>query len=204
MWKREEASKPVKPAPAANITVTGVGGARAAGRAGDRDVVNIGKSVLIKGEVSGSEDLTVEGQVDGQIELKQHVLTVGPHGRIRAQIFAKAVVVLGTVVGNIKASDKVSIRDTGAVEGDIVAPRVAIAEGARFRGRIDMQRSVRPKDGDKPGLEAAPQNPTQPQPHATSAGKRPASAAGADEKRGPEAAHHRHHRERLCSQRVRS
>ncbi len=173
MWKREEASKPVNPTPAANITATGVGGARAASRAGARDVVNIGKSVLIKGELSGSEDLTIEGQVEGQIELKQHVLTVGPRGRIRAQIFAKVVVVLGEVVGNIKASDKVSIRDTGAVEGDIFAPRVAIAEGARFRGKIDMQRGVRPKGEGKPGSEAKPQEQTQPQ--ATAAAKAPAS-----------------------------
>ena len=174
MWKREEAVKPVNPAPAADITATGVGGVRAAGRAGDRDVVNIGKSVLIKGELSGSEDLTVEGQVEGRIELEQHVLTVGPHGRIRAQIFAKVVVVLGEVVGNIKASDKVWIRDTGAVEGDIVAPRVAIAEGARFRGKIDMQRGVRPKGEEKPGSAAKPQDQTQPQ--ATAAAKAPASA----------------------------
>jgi len=173
MWKREEASKPVNPAPAANFTATGVGGARAAGRVGDSDVVNIGKSVLIKGELSGSEDLTIEGQVEGQIELKQHVLTVGPHGRIRAQIFAKAVVVLGAVVGNIKASDKVSIRDNGTVEGDIVAPRVAIAEGARFRGKIDMLRGVRPKGEEKPGSKAKPQEQTQP--HATAAAKAPAS-----------------------------
>ena len=173
MWKREEASKPVKPAPAANITVTGVGGALAAGRADDRDVVNIGKSVLIKGELSGSKDLIVEGQVEGQIELTQHVLTVGPHGRIKAQISAKAVVVLGTVVGNITASDKVSIRDTGTVEGDIFAPRVAIAEGARFCGKIDMHRAVRPKDKEERRPEAAPQK----QPQATAAPKAPASAA---------------------------
>ena len=174
MWKREEASKPVNPAPAANITATGVGGARAAGLVGDRDVVNIGKSVLIKGELSGSEDLTIEGQVEGQIELKQHVLTIGPHGRIRAQIFGKVVVVLGEVVGNIKASDKVSIRDAGTVEGDIFAPRVAIAEGARFRGKIDMQRGVRPQGEGKPGSEAKPQEQTQPK--ATAAAEAPASA----------------------------
>jgi cytoskeletal protein CcmA (bactofilin family) len=173
MWKREEASKPVNPAPAANITATGVGGERAAGRVSDRDVANIGKSVLIKGELSGSEDLTIEGQVEGQIELKQHVLTIGQHGRIRAQIFAKAVVVLGEVVGNIKASDKVSIRDTGAVEGDILAPRVAIAEGARFRGKIDMQGGARPTGDEKPGSAARPQKQTQPQ--ATAAAKAPAS-----------------------------
>ena len=174
MWKREEASKPVNPAPAADITATGVGGARAASRLGERAVVNIGKSVLIKGELSGSEDLTIEGQVEGQIELKQHILTVGPHGRVRGQIFAKVVVVLGEVVGNIKASDKVSIRETGALEGDIVAPRVAIAEGARFRGKIDMQRGVRPKGEEKPG--AAPPSQKQTQPEATAAAKARAPA----------------------------
>ena len=174
MWKREEALKPVNPAPVADITATDVGGVRAAGRAGDLDVVNIGKSVLIKGELSGSEDLTVEGQVEGRIELEQHVLTVGPHGRIRAQIFAKVVVVLGEVLGNIKASDKVWIRETGAVEGDIFAPRVAIAEGARFRGKIDMRSGVRPKGKEKPGSVAKPQDQTQPQ--ATAAAKAPASA----------------------------
>jgi cytoskeletal protein CcmA (bactofilin family) len=105
-----------------------------------KDVVNIGKSVVIKGELNGSEDLTVEGHVDGQIELKQHVLTIGPNGRIKAEVFAKAVVVLGEVVGNITASEKVDIRDNGKVDGNIVAPRVAIAEGAHFRGSVDMQR----------------------------------------------------------------
>ncbi len=129
---------------------------------------------MIKGELSGSEDLTIEGQVEGQIELKQHILTVGPHGRIRAQIFAKVVVVLGEVVGNIKASEKVAIRDNGAVEGDIVAPRVAIAEGARFRGKIDMQRGVRAKGDEKPGSQAKPQDQTQPQ--VTGAAKTSASA----------------------------
>jgi cytoskeletal protein CcmA (bactofilin family) len=80
----------------------------------ERDVVNIGKSVVIKGELNGSEDLVIEGQVEGKIELRQHVLTIGPNGKIRAQIFAKSV----------------------------VSPRVAIAEGAHFRGSIDMQRAA--------------------------------------------------------------
>jgi cytoskeletal protein CcmA (bactofilin family) len=174
MWKREEASKPVVPVPVADITATGVGGARTVGRAGDRDVVKIGKAVVIKGELSGSEDLTVDGQVDGQIELKQSVLTIGQNGRIRAEILAKGVVVLGEVVGNIKASDMVSIRDTGAVEGDIISPRIAIAEGARFRGKIDMQRGAKPKGEQQPGSEAKSQE--QPQQQATMAAKAPASA----------------------------
>ena len=105
-----------------------------------KDIVNIGKSVVIKGELNGSEDLTIEGHVEGTIQLKEHVLTIGPNGRIKAQVFAKAVIVLGEVTGNVTASDKVDIRDNGSVDGDIVSPRVAIAEGAHFRGSVDMQR----------------------------------------------------------------
>jgi cytoskeletal protein CcmA (bactofilin family) len=117
------------------------------------DNVNIGKSVVIKGELSGSEDLTIEGHVEGRIELKENILTIGPNGKIRAEVFAKAVIVLGEVTGNVNASEKVDIRDNGSVDGDITSPRVAIAEGAHFRGSVDMQRA-----GQKPaaGKPAAP------------------------------------------------
>ena len=108
----------------------------------EKDIVNIGKSVVIKGELNGSEDLTIEGHVEGTIQLKEHVLTIGPNGRIKAQVFAKSVIVLGEVTGNVTASDKVDIRDNGSVDGDIVSPRVAIAEGAHFRGSVDMQRKA--------------------------------------------------------------
>ena len=108
--------------------------------------MNIGKSVIIKGDLSGSEDLTIEGQVEGKIELRQNVLTIGPNGKIKAQVFAKSVIILGEVTGNVTATEKVDIRDNGSVDGDIAAPRVAIAEGAHFRGSIDMQRT-----GAKPG-----------------------------------------------------
>ena len=119
----------------------------------EKDVVNIGKSVVIKGELNGSEDLTIEGHVEGTIQLRDHVLTIGPNGRIKAQVFAKAVIVLGEVMGNVTASDKVDIRDNGSVDGDIVSPRVAIAEGAHFRGSVDMQRkgaTGQPKGEVKP------------------------------------------------------
>ena len=106
----------------------------------ERDIVNIGKSVVIKGELNGSEDLTIEGQVEGTIQLRDHVLTIGPNGQIKAQVFAKSVIVLGEVTGNVTASEKVDIRDNGSVDGDIISPRVAIAEGAHFRGSVDMQR----------------------------------------------------------------
>ncbi|MGQ0735313.1 MAG: bactofilin family protein [Acidobacteriota bacterium] len=117
--------------------------------------MNIGKSVVIKGELSGSEDLTIEGNVEGRIELRENILTIGPNGRIRAEVFAKAVVVLGEVVGNVTASDKVDIRDNGSVDGDIVSPRVAIAEGAHFRGSVDMQRAgAKPAPPKLPGAPA--------------------------------------------------
>ena len=148
MWKRDEASRLTGMGAAGGQERESSGGDAAALRSGSgpasqlgKDVANIGKSVLIKGELSGSEDLTIEGQVEGKIELREHVLTVGPNGKIRAQVFAKVVIVLGKISGNIAATDKVSIRDGGSVEGDIAAPRVGIAEGARFRGSIDMRQA---------------------------------------------------------------
>src|SRR5687767_15735364 len=147
MWKRDESVKPAAPpAPspaAAPSAPAGTGSSASEPRAQlGRDMVNIGKSVVIKGELSGSEDLTIEGQVDGRIDLKGNVLTIGPNGKIKAEIFAKAVVVLGEVTGNVNASEKVDIRDNGSVDGDIASPRVAIAEGAHFRGSVDMQRKA--------------------------------------------------------------
>ena len=121
----------------------------------EKTTVNIGKSVVIKGELSGSEDLTIEGQVDGKIELRQNVLTIGPNGKIKAQVFAKSVVILGEVTGNVTASEKVDIRDNGSVDGDIAAPRVAIAEGAHFRGSVDMQRAGAKPTAAKPAAAPA-------------------------------------------------
>jgi cytoskeletal protein CcmA (bactofilin family) len=133
----------------------------------ERDVVNIGKSVVVKGELSGSEDLTIEGQVEGKIELRDHVLTIGANSKIKAQIFAKAVVVLGQVTGNVTATEKVDIRDNGAVEGDLVSPRVAIAEGAHFRGSIDMQRKAEPaRPATPPAPDVKPASPGVPPPPA--------------------------------------
>ena len=102
--------------------------------------VNIGQSVEIKGTLTGNEDLTIEGMVDGKIMVKDHALTIGANGRIAAEVHAKTVVVVGQVIGNITADDKVDIAPSGSVEGDIRAPRVAIADGAKFKGSIDMDR----------------------------------------------------------------
>jgi cytoskeletal protein CcmA (bactofilin family) len=169
MWKRDEAVRPASgqpttaPQPLAPAQA-GISGSRAteASHHVERDIVNIGKSVVIKGELNGSEDLTIEGHVEGTIQLKEHVLTIGPNGRIKAQVFAKSVIVLGEVTGNVTASDKVDIRDNGSVDGDIISPRVAIAEGAHFRGSVDMQR----KGGAVPQPQPQAGKPVTPQPAA--------------------------------------
>jgi cytoskeletal protein CcmA (bactofilin family) len=162
MWKRDEAVRPAGSQPAPAPPQAGAPGPRPESSLHtEKDIVNIGKSVVIKGELNGSEDLTIEGHVEGTIQLKEHVLTIGPNGRIKAQVFAKAVIVLGEVMGNVTASDKVDIRDNGSVDGDIVAPRVAIAEGAHFRGSVDMQRkgaaAAAPKSEAKPAPAPAAQ-----------------------------------------------
>jgi len=150
MWKRDEAVKPPNgqpftPAAPAYPPVAGQDSQRPNGR----DIANIGKSVVIKGELNGSEDLAVEGNVEGTIELRDNVLTVGVNGHIKAKVFAKSVIVLGTVTGDITASERVDIRDGGSVEGDVVSPRVAIAEGAHFRGSVDMQGGKRVLAGSR-------------------------------------------------------
>jgi cytoskeletal protein CcmA (bactofilin family) len=192
MWKRDEAVKPTVPAgsgstPAPTAVPPAAEAARTHSapsepqRGMERSTVNIGKSVVIKGELSGSEDLTIEGQVDGKIELRQNVLTIGPNGKIKAQVFAKSVVILGEVTGNVTASEKVDIRDNGSVDGDIAAPRVAIAEGAHFRGSIDMQRTGAGAKSDQKAEQkadakpAAATSPSAPAPSSSTSG----AAAGA-------------------------
>ncbi|HUC73730.1 MAG TPA: polymer-forming cytoskeletal protein [Vicinamibacterales bacterium] len=111
--------------------------------------MDLGKSVVIKGELSGSEDLTLCGQMEGSVKLPDHTLTIGPHADIRAEIAAKSVVIMGAVTGNVTAGDKVEIQATGSVTGDIVAPRIAIAEGGGLKGRVEMRRPSAPSAPDK-------------------------------------------------------
>ncbi len=101
--------------------------------------ISIGKSMKIKGKLTGNEDLMIEGRVDGKIFLKGNKLSIGANGRVTAAIRdAKAVVVGGEMVGNIFANDRVEITSTGTMRGDIKAPRVVLADGAQYRGLIDM------------------------------------------------------------------
>ena len=174
MWKRDEAVRPASgqpavPQPPVPVTAGAPSPRPEASHTNmEKDIVNIGKSVVIKGELNGSEDLTIEGHVEGTIQLRDHVLTIGPNGRIKAQVFAKSVIVLGEVTGNVTASDKVDIRDNGSVDGDIVSPRVAIAEGAHFRGSVDMQRKAVPAPKTDAKAATTPQ-PAAPMPQAQAA-----------------------------------
>jgi len=176
MWKRDESVKPATPpaqtpaaAPSAPVAAASAASEPRTQQLG-RDNVNIGKSVIIKGELSGSEDLTIEGHVEGRIDLKDNVLTIGPNGKIKAEVFAKAVVVLGEVTGNVTASEKVDIRDNGSVDGDIASPRVAIAEGAHFRGAVDMQRAGAKAQAQAQAKPSAPVAAGPPPPQAQKVG----------------------------------
>jgi len=110
------------------------------------DVAHIGKSVVIKGELSGSEDLYLDGEVEGNIELRGHSLIVGPNGRVRANVHAKDVVVHGKVDGNIQAKEKVELKKSAVLNGDIFTQRIMIEDGAFFKGAIDIQKpEVKPE-----------------------------------------------------------
>ena len=100
----------------------------------------IGKSVVIKGELSGSEDLYLDGQVEGSIELRDHNLTVGPNGVVKANVSAKGVIVQGKLEGAITATERVELRQSAAVTGDLLTRRIAMEEGAFLKGKVEVQR----------------------------------------------------------------
>lgn len=105
---------------------------------------NIGRSVLIKGELSGSEDIYLDGTVEGSIELPGNNLSVGPNGRVRAGIRARGVIIEGKVEGDIEASERVELRKTAVLTGSIVTQRVSIEDGAYFKGGVDVKRQAAP------------------------------------------------------------
>jgi cytoskeletal protein CcmA (bactofilin family) len=106
------------------------------------DFAHIGKSVVIKGELTGSEDMYVDGNVDGSIELRNNSLTVGPNAKIKANVIAKVVVIQGRVEGSITTSDRVELKKSAVVNGDITTQRIAIEEGAAFQGKVEIQREA--------------------------------------------------------------
>ncbi len=106
------------------------------------DVAHIGKSVVVKGELSGSEDLYLDGEVEGNIELHDHALTIGPNGKVRANIHARDVVVHGKVDGNIQGTERVELKKSAVLSGDITTQRIIIEDGAFFKGAIDIQKET--------------------------------------------------------------
>ena len=105
---------------------------------GGDEVANIGKSISIKGDLTGNEDLVIEGKVEGKIDLPSNQLTIGANGTARAEVKAKTVVVVGRVSGNVSATERIEIQATGIVEGDVSAPRLIVAEGAVVNGSVSM------------------------------------------------------------------
>jgi cytoskeletal protein CcmA (bactofilin family) len=110
----------------------------------------LGKSVIVKGQIFSREDLTIDGEVEGTVELQEHRLTVGPNGKVIASIKAREVVVLGTIHGNVETTDKIDIRKDAKLLGDIKTARVVIEDGAYFKGNIDIVRAEVPKPHPAP------------------------------------------------------
>ena len=143
MWKRDASPKPVDVPPAQPPVVPSATPAAPESKPLDSLVIeqvvaSLGRSMTIKGELTASEDLTLHGQMDGRVTLPEHTLTIGPEADIRAEINAGAVVIMGTVVGNVTASKRVEIRATGSVTGDISSPGLAIDDGGLIVGKVQM------------------------------------------------------------------
>lgn len=135
-----------------------------------RGTAVLGKSVMVKGQIFSREDLTIDGEVEGTVELQENRLTVGPNGRVQATIKAREIVVLGTVHGNVEASDKIDIRKEAKLVGDIRTQRIVIEDGAYFKGSIDIT---------KPEVKAAPAPKPQPVASAPTPGPVAPAASGA-------------------------
>jgi len=122
---------------------------RAVSAASTADQATIGKSLVIKGEVTGSESLYIDGRVEGSINLAGNRVTVGRNGIVSANINAREIVVLGKVRGNLTASDRVDIRSDGSLTGDVVAARISIEDGAFFKGGIDIRKAGQKPNGEE-------------------------------------------------------
>lgn len=145
MWKPSQPGtitppptpEPPRPAPSAAVLETA---ARPAPGSGSGDQATIGKGLFIKGEITGSESLYIDGKVEGSINLPGSRVTVGRNGQVAANISAREIVVLGKVRGNVSASDRVDIRAEGSLNGDVTVARISIEDGAYFKGGIDIRK----------------------------------------------------------------
>ena len=147
MWKnqneREAPPAPVKPLPPNPPAVpppAPIAGTASAPR-GERPT-HISKTLYLKGTITGSEDLFVDGKLEGSVELPNNSITVGVNGQVQANVTAREVVILGKLNGNVTAADRVEIRAQGALTGDVSAARISIEDGAFFKGGIDIRKSA--------------------------------------------------------------
>jgi len=144
-------SQPAQPANAAPVVNVPAKEAPKAAPEARADVGHIGKSVVIRGELSGSEDLYLDGEVEGDINLRDHKLVIGPNGKIKANITARDVVVHGRVTGNVTASERVELKRSCSLAGDVTTQRIVIEDGAFFKGAIDIKEAKESKsDSRKP------------------------------------------------------
>ncbi len=143
-----EPLRPATPAPSNFDSGTRLATPPAAPNASTGEQATIGKSLVVKGEVSGSESLYIDGKVEGSISLPGNRVTVGRNGQVAANITAREIVVLGKVRGNVTASDRVDIRSEGSLTGDVTAQRISIEDGAFFKGGIDIRK---PGSNEKAG-----------------------------------------------------
>ncbi|MGC8793313.1 MAG: bactofilin family protein [Bryobacteraceae bacterium] len=163
MWKRREEEAPPKPytppAPEPVREPAPPPPARPSESELPRGVAAIGKSVKIKGQIFSREDLYLDGEIEGTVEVPENRLTVGPHGRLQASVKAREVVVLGSVNGNVEATEKIDIRKEARLVGDIKTGRIIIEDGAYFKGSIDIVREAAKPQQAPPAKPAAPPQP---------------------------------------------
>jgi len=163
MWKKEEPAAPAQPQPvppAPVVAAPAPAAPVAAAPAVPRERAIIGQSITIVGDVSGEEDLTVLGRVEGRIDLSQNSVTIGRTGRIKADLFAKNVSVEGEVQGNVYAGEQIVLRKSGGVHGNLTSPRVTLEDGCKFKGSIDMD----PQSADRARASASSSRENKPVP----------------------------------------
>jgi cytoskeletal protein CcmA (bactofilin family) len=117
----------------------------------------IGKAVMIKGQIISREDLVIDGEVEGTVEAQDHRVTVGPNGKVQAGVKAREIVVLGSIHGNVEATDKIDIRKDARLVGDIKTARIVIEDGAYFKGSIDIVKGEAKKNKDASPSQTSPQ-----------------------------------------------
>jgi len=186
MWNKrkedEQTLRPIVPPTSVELAREGIPMSTLPSRGSEpeasRGSALIGKSLMVKGQVIGREDLTVDGELEGTLELQEHRLTIGPNGKMQASIKAREVVILGTVHGNVEASERIDIRKDAKLVGDLKTARIMIEDGAYFKGSIDIQKPEvsRPPVAARPQPPAAAPAPSAPQQPPLVASPNPADA----------------------------